>query len=308
MPDKWEYPWYATWDLAFHMIPLAKLDPDFAKQQLILFLREWYMHPNGAIPTYEFGFSDTTPPLHAWACWRVYKLSAPKGKRDRIFLARVFHKLLLNFTWWVNRKDGSGKNLFEGGFLGMDNIGLFDRSQPLPVDGRLEQADATGPMAFYCGTMLSMALELAAADPAYEDVASKFFEHFTTIADAINTFGGTGLWDEALERYHYFYGDDFKIECPTGSGQLMNLASIAQELSARLYRIFRPDDAGRCPWQGETLLYASDPYWRDLTLFHEHFDGDTGRGLGANHQTGWTALIARLAFGNRIGIRLSSSY
>ncbi|GAP96906.1 MGH1-like glycoside hydrolase domain-containing protein [Leptolyngbya sp. NIES-2104] len=467
MPDKWEYPWYATWDLAFHMIPMAKIDPDFAKQQLILFLREWYMHPNGAIPAYEYGFSDTNPPVHAWACWRVYKLSAPRGERDRVFLARTFHKLLLNFTWWVNRKDSDGKNLFSGGFLGLDNIGLFDRSQPLPTGGELAQADATAWMAFYCGTMLSIAIELAAEDPAYEDVASKFFEHFIAIADAINTFGGTGLWNEqdgfyydqirlddqdpiplkvrslvgllpmlavevleksvidrlpgfskrmqwflenrqdlaqriscmhgdqghdrlllaipsrdrlvcvlkylldeaeflspygirsvsrihkdqpyslwagdqeyrvgylpgesdsalfggnsnwrgpiwfpinyliieALERYHYFYGDAFKVECPVGSGQWLTLAEVARELGDRLYRIFRSDESGHCPWQGESQQYVTLG-WRDLTLFHEHFDGDTGRGLGASHQTGWTALIARLAFGNRVGIRLSSS-
>lgn len=208
MPDKWEYPWYATWDLAFHMIPMAKIDPDFAKQQLILFLREWYMHPNGAIPAYEYGFSDTNPPVHAWACWRVYKLSAPRGKRDRVFLARTFHKLLLNFTWWVNRKDSDGKNLFSGGFLGLDNIGLFDRSQPLPTGGELAQADATAWMAFYCGTMLSMAIELAAEAPAYEDVASKFFEHFIAIADAINTFGGTGLWNEQ----DGFYYDQIRLD------------------------------------------------------------------------------------------------
>jgi hypothetical protein len=472
MPDKWEYPWYATWDLAFHMIPMAKLDPDCAKQQLILFLREWYMHPNGALPAYEFGFSDVNPPVHAWACWRVYKLTAPHGKRDRTFLERVFHKLLLNFTWWVNRKDADGKNIFAGGFLGMDNIGVFDRSHPLPTGGQLEQADATGWMAFYCGTMLSMALELAAENPAYEDVASKFFEHYIAIADAMNTLGDTGLWDEqdgfyydqirchdhldgepiplrvrslvgllpllavevleqplverlqgfskrmqwflenrpnlakqiscmhsdrtfkrlllaipsrdrlvrvlrylldeneflspygirslskihkehpysfwvgdqeyrveylpgesniplfggnsnwrgpiwfplnyliveALERYHHFYGDNLKVECPTGSGQLMNLAEIAQEISVRLSRIFRPTESGRCPWQGNVKRFATDPYWRDLILFHEHFDGETGRGLGANHQTGWTALVARLAVGNCIGVPVSSSH
>jgi Glycosyl hydrolase family 63 C-terminal domain len=468
MPDKWEYPWYATWDLAFHMIPMAKLDPDFAKQQLILFLREWYLHPNGALPAYEFGFSDTNPPVHAWACWRLYKLSAPMGQRDRAFLARTFHKLLLNFTWWVNRKDADGKNLFSGGFLGLDNIGLFDRSQPLPNGGELAQADATAWMAFYCGTMLSMALELASEDPVYEDVASKFFEHFIAIADAINSFGESGLWDEqdgfyydqicsdgqnaiwlrvrslvgllpvlavevieksvvdrlpgfskrmqwflenrqdlaqriscmhgeqdndrlllaipsrdrlvqvlrylldeneflspygirslsriykeqpysfwlndqeyrvsylpgesdstmfggnsnwrgpiwfplnyliieALERYHYFYGDDFKVECPTGSNQWLTLAEVAKELGQRLNCIFQSEQDGRCPWHGNETRYASDPYWQGLTLFHEHFDGDTGRGLGANHQTGWTALIARLSFGNRTGIRLSSS-
>ena len=474
MPDKWEYPWYATWDLAFHMIPMSKIDPDFAKQQLILFLREWYMHPNGALPAYEFGFSDTNPPVHAWACWRVYKLAAPKGQRDRVFLSRVFQKLLLNFTWWVNRQDADGKNIFAGGFLGMDNIGVFDRSHPLPVDGQLEQADATGWMAFYCSTMLAMALELASEDPAYEDVASKFFEHFMAISSAINTFDGTGLWDEqdgfyydqlrrnqatdasersvplrvrslvgllplltvevldqsvmdelpnfsrrlrwflknrpelaqqvsclcedpqhqrrllsipthdrllrvlhylldeneflspygirslskfhkenpysfrvndqeyrveytsgesidatfggnsnwrgpiwfplnyliieALERYYYFYGDSLKVECPTGSGQQMNLQQVAQEISSRLGQIFMPDDARYCPWQGEETRYSTDSHWQNLTLFNEYFDAETGRGLGASHQTGWTALVARLALGNRINIAISGSY
>ncbi len=472
MPDKWEYPWYATWDLAFHMIPLSKIDPDFAKQQLILMLREWYMHPNGALPAYEFAFSDTNPPVHAWACWRVYKLTAAKGQRDRLFLARVFQKLLLNFTWWVNRQDADGKNIFAGGFLGMDNIGVFDRSHPLPVDGQLEQADATGWMAFYCSTMLAMAIELAVEEPAYEDVASKFFEHFMAISSAINTFDGTGLWDEqdgfyydqlrrnqgadrersiplrvrslvgllplltvevldqsvmdslpgfskrmnwflnnrpelaqqisclcedpqherrllaiptrhrlervlyylldeneflspygirslskihkdhpysfwvgeqeyrveytpgestnamfggnsnwrgpiwfplnyliieALERYYYFYGDSLAVECPTGSGHLMNLQQVAQEISLRLGRIFLPDESGHCPWQGEVERYSSDPYWQNLTLFHEYFDAETGRGIGASHQTGWTALVGRLALGNRMGIAVSGS-
>ena len=472
MPDKWEYPWYATWDLAFHMIPMSKIDPEFAKQQLILILREWYMHPNGALPAYEYGFSDSNPPVHAWACWRVYKLTAPQGQRDRVFLARVFQKLLLNFTWWVNRQDIAGKNIFAGGFLGMDNIGVFDRSHPLPIDGQLEQADATGWMAFYCSTMLAMAIELASEDPAYEDVASKFFEHFMAIASAINTFDGTGLWDErdgfyydrlrhdratdgdrstplrvrslvgllplltvevldrsvmaalpefskrmnwflenrpeaaqqisclcedpqherrllsipthdrllrvlhylldeneflspygirslskvhkdnpysfwakereyrveytsgestnamfggnsnwrgpiwfplnyliieAIERYYYFYGDTLQVECPTGSGQMMNLQQVAQEISTRLGQIFMPDDRNHCPWQGEEMRYGTDPHWQNLTLFNEYFDAETGRGLGASHQTGWTALVGRLALGNRIGIAVSGS-
>jgi len=202
MPDKWEYPWYAAWDLAFHMIPFAKVDPFFAKEQLLLFLREWYMHPNGQIPAYEFAFSDVNPAVHAWAAWRVYKITGPRGGRDRLFLSRVFQKLLLNFTWWVNRKDLHGNHVFSGGFLGLDNIGVFDRSKPLPTGGYLEQADGTAWMAFYCTTMLSMALELAAEDPTYEDVASKFFEHFIAIADAINTLGGTGLWDEEDGIYY----------------------------------------------------------------------------------------------------------
>jgi hypothetical protein len=457
MPDKWEYPWYAAWDLAFHMIPFATVDPDFAKHQLVLFLREWYMHPNGQLPAYEFAFSDVNPPVHAWAAWRVYKMTGPRGNRDRVFLARVFHKLLLNFTWWVNRKDARGKNLFSGGFLGLDNIGVFDRSQALPTGGELEQADGTAWMAFYATTLLSMALELAKEDRAYEDVASKFFEHFMAIVEAMNHLGGSGLWDEedgfyydqlrvhgksiplktrsmvgviplfaceileldvmkrlpgfckrtewylenrqdltehiaclrspgegsdhehrllalpsrerlirvvrylldeneflspyglrslsrfhqerpyefrangqtfrveytpgesttglfggnsnwrgpiwfplnyllveALERYHHFYGDGLKVECPTGSGRLMNLQEVAMEIARRLSRIFLPDDSGRRPVHGEVDLYHRDPHWKDLTLFYEYFHGETGRGVGASHQTGWTALAVRL--------------
>lgn len=459
MPDKWEYPWYAAWDLAFHMIPFAQVDGEFAKQQLLLFLREWYMHPNGQLPAYEFGFSDVNPPVHAWACWRVYKQTGPRGQRDRMFLARAFQKLLLNFTWWVNRKDIEGNNLFGGGFLGLDNIGVFDRSQPLPAGGRLEQADGTAWMAFFCSTMLAIALELASEDPSYEDIASKFFEHFVAIADAMNTLGGSGLWDEtdgfyydqlktegggqplrirsvvgiiplfaveildphtldrlpgfkkrmnwflhnrqdlsrqiticerdrvangqqpdhlllaipsrerlqrvlervldeneflspfglralskahaadpfvfgsgdqqlrvdyipgesntgmfggnsnwrgpiwfpvnyllieALERYHHFYGDEFQVECPTNSGRWMTLKEVAAELSRRLASLFLPDATGRRACHGEDSRYANDPHWRDLVLFYEYFHGDTGRGCGASHQTGWTALVTRL--------------
>jgi hypothetical protein len=453
MPDKWEYPWFAAWDLAFHMIPFARIDPDFAKQQLQLFLREWYMHPNGQIPAYEFAFSDVNPPVHAWACWRVYKMTAPRGARDHLFLARCFQKLMLNFTWWVNRKDVEGRHVFSGGFLGLDNIGVFDRSQPLPTGGVLEQADGTAWMAFFCTTMLEIALELAQRDPVYEDIASKFFEHFVAIADAINHLDGTGLWDEedgfyydylrrdghssplrvrslvglmplaavlvleeevlsrlpgfakraqwflenrrdlgpqisyletrpevgrrllaipsrerlervlrsllddeeflspygirslsrahlkqpfvlhvdghehrvdyvpgesstyifggnsnwrgpvwfpinyllieSLERYHYYFGDDLKVECPTGSGQRMNLREVARELSRRLSALFLPGAGGARPCHGQNPLYSSDPQWRDLLLFHEYFHGDTGRGLGASHQTGWTALVAQ---------------
>ncbi|HVZ36402.1 MAG TPA: glucosidase, partial [Polyangiaceae bacterium] len=202
MPDKWEYPWYAAWDLAFHMIPSVRTDAAFAKQQLTLFLREWYMHPNGQLPAYEFALGDVNPPVHAWAAWRVYKMSGRRGERDVRFLARVFQKLLLNFTWWVNRKDEQGNNLFSGGFLGLDNIGIFDRSQPLPTGGVLQQADGTAWMAFYAATLLSMALELARFDPTYEDMASKFFEHFVGIVDAMNSFGGTGLWDEQDGFYY----------------------------------------------------------------------------------------------------------
>ncbi len=456
MPDKWEYPWYAAWDLAFHSIPFARVDPHFAKEQLILMLREWYMHPNGQLPAYEFCFSDVNPPVHAWAVWRVYKMTAPKGRRDRLFLARAFQKLLINFTWWVNRKDVDGKNVFGGGFLGLDNIGVFDRSRPLPGGGTLQQADGTAWMAFFCSTMLSMALELASEDPEYEDVASKFFEHFVAITDAINSLGGSGLWDEkdgfyydqllmygqsipmrvrsmvgiiplftcdvledevidrlpafkkrmqwfldhrkdlarqisfnetrddqqhvhrhhmlaipskerltrvlsyvldeneflspygvrslskvhekqpyvmscegqeyrvdyvpgesnthmfggnsnwrgpiwtpvnyilieVLERYHFFYGDSFKLECPTGSGRKMNLKEISTELAKRLTKLFLPEPNGRRPCHGDDKLYWEDPNWRDLILFYEYFHGDNGRGVGASHQTGWTGVIA----------------
>ncbi len=455
MPDKWEYPWFAAWDLAFHTVAFARIDPDFSKQQLVLFLREWYMHPNGQMPAYEFEFSDVNPPVHAWAAWRAYKMTSAKGIRDRTFLARVFQKLLINFTWWINRKDAEGKNIFGGGFLGLDNIGVFDRSKPLPTGGYLEQADGTAWMAFYCATMLSMALKLAERDPAYEDMASKFFEHFVAIADSMNWLDGTGLWDEqdgfyydhlhadgvqeplrirsmvgliplfaveilegevisklpgfmkrmqwfldnrkdlsrhisymeprgenseklyllaipsrerlervlrylldeneflsphgvrsiskihqdrpfilradgqeyrvdympgesttglfggnsnwrgpvwfplnyllieALERYHHFYGDSLQVECPTGSGQMKNLKQVAHELNTRLARLFLPDEKGKRPCHGEDPNFASDPHWKDLLLFHEYFHGETGKGLGASHQTGWTALAAR---------------
>jgi hypothetical protein len=451
MPDAWEYPWYALWDLAFHMIPFARVDPHFAKEQLVLFTREWYMHPNGQLPAYEFAFSDVNPPVHAWAAWRVYKMTGPRGGRDRVFLSRVFQKLCLNFTWWVNRKDAEGNNLFGGGFLGLDNIGVFDRSRPLPGAASLEQADGTAWMAFYCITMLEMALELAREDPACEDMASKFFEHFVAIVDAMNGFGGTGLWCpedgfyydqlladgrsiplrvrslvglipllacavldeshlerfpgfakrmrwfldnrpelaraiawaeagegtrllalpsrdrlerllrymldeneflsphgvrslsqvhrdhpfvlslqgqefgvhytpaesdtglfggnsnwrgpvwfpinwlliEALERYHHFYGDGLRVECPTGSGTWMTLQEVARELSRRLATLFVPGPDGRRPCHGSDPRFAADPHWRDLVLFHEYFCGDTGRGVGASHQTGWTALAIR---------------
>jgi mannosylglycerate hydrolase MGH1-like protein len=448
MPDKWEYPWYAAWDLAFHMLPMAHVDPEFAKAQLVLFCREWYMHPNGQLPAYEFAFGDVNPPVHAWAAWRVYKMTGRRGARDRVFLARVFQKLLLNFTWWVNRKDSEGNHIFGGGFLGMDNIGVFDRSQALPTGGSLEQADGTAWMGFYCATLLAMALELAQADPAYEDMASKLFEHFIQIADAVNEFGGTGLWSEddgfyydqlnvggttvplrirsmvgllplvaaevieqstidrlpgfrkrmdwflenrpdlashiscmhgagnrhllalpsrqrlervlhymldegeflsphgirsisrihrdrpyvleaggqryavdyepgestvglfggnsnwrgpvwfpinyllveALERYHHFYGDDFRVECPTGSGRLMHLRDVARELERRLAGTFLVGADGRRPYDDGP--FANDPDWRGHVRFHEYFHGDTGRGLGARYQ-GWTLLVTR---------------
>jgi hypothetical protein len=461
MPDKWEYPWFAAWDLAFHMIPFSKLDPDFSKRQLELFLREWYMHPNGQIPAYEWALSDVNPPVHAWAVWRVYKKSGPPGRRDRKFLASCFQKLLLNFTWWVNRKDSSGKHIFSGGFLGLDNIGVFDRSQPLPTGGHLEQADGTAWMAFYCGTMLSIALELAKEDSSYEDMASKFFEHFVAIVDAMNTLGGSGLWNEedgfyydqihldgmktplrtrsmvgllpliavevieqdlidklpgfknrmdwflahrpelarhvsymeshhgkggdghrllaipsrerlervlgylldekeflsphglrsvsrvheanpfvirvngaehrvdytpgesttslfggnsnwrgpiwfpvnfliieALERYHHYYGDSLTVEFPTGSGKRLNLQAVAGEISSRLASIFLPNADGKRACHGDDPRYKDDPHWRELVLFYEYFHADTGRGVGASHQTGWTALVATLIEGS----------
>jgi hypothetical protein len=467
MPDKWEFPWYAAWDLAFHCVPLALIDSEFAKHQLVLLLREWYMHPNGQLPAYEWHFDDVNPPVHAWACWRVYKIEKRfRGRGDRMFLEKVFHKLLLNFTWWVNRKDLQGRNLFQGGFLGMDNVGVFDRSAPLPTGGHLEQSDGTSWMAMYCLNMLAIALELARDNPAYEDVASKFFEHFIHIAHAVHDLGGEGieLWDEedgfyydvlnfpdghharlkvrsmvglvplfatetlepeivdklpgfkkrmqwfidnhadapehvemvessehgvrrllaianrkrllrilrlmldeaeflspfgirslsqvhrhhpyvfhvnghehrvdyepaesttalfggnsnwrgpiwfpmnfllieSLQKFHYYFGDDLKVECPTGSGKMMTLWEVAAELSCRLIRLFLRDHDGRRPIYGGNEKFQTDPHWRDLILFYEHFNGDTGAGLGANHQTGWTGLVAKLIeqSGEKIG-------
>ena len=456
MPDKWEYPWYAAWDSAFHMIPFASLDPYFAKEQAILFLREWYMHPSGQIPAYEWNFSDVNPPVHAWACWRVYQMTGEPGQRDRNFLARTFQKLLLNFTWWVNRKDIRGKHVFTGGFLGLDNIGIFDRSKPLPTGGHLEQADGTAWMAYYCSSMLSIAFELADGNPAYEDMASKFFEHYVAIAEAMNSLEGTGLWDEedgfyydhlhlngssiplkirsivgliplltvdvlydrvidqlpgfrkrmnwflahrsdlaqsmtymeasheeshaggmrllaiptrdrlerllkymldeneflspfgirslskyheehpfeynlhgerldvrylpgesdsglfggnsnwrgpiwfplnyliieALERYHEFYGDNLRVECPSNSGNLLNLQQVADEIRRRLVNLFLADQDGDRPCYARGHRFINDPHWQDFVLYYEYFHAETGRGLGASHQTGWTALIA----------------
>jgi hypothetical protein len=458
MPDKWEYPWYAAWDLAFHCIPLAIIDPDFAKEQLILLLREWYMHPNGQLPAYEWAFGDVNPPVHAWAAWRVYKIERRvRGVADRGFLEKVFHKLLLNFTWWVNRKDPDGANIFQGGFLGLDNIGVFDRSAPLPTGGHLEQSDGTSWMGMYCLNMLAIALELAKEDPAYEDVASKFFEHFVYIARAMNDFGseGVSLWDEedgfyydvlhlpngeehflkirsmvgliplfavetlepeivdrlpgfkrrmqwfidnhpdvpehiemtqrssrgvrrllslanrkqlkrildrmldeteflspygvralsryhldhpyevsvngnvsrvayepaesstglfggnsnwrgpiwmpvnyllieSLQKFHHYYGEDFQIPCPARSETNCDLWQVASEISRRVGRIFTRGQDGRRPVAGEQEHFQNDPYWRDLILFNEYFHGDNGAGIGANHQTGWTGLVAKL--------------
>jgi hypothetical protein len=448
MPDKWEYPWYAAWDLAFHCVALAHLDPEFAKRQLILLCREWYMHPNGQLPAYEWAFGDVNPPVHGWAALRVFEIS---GDHDYEFLERIFHKLLLNFTWWVNRKDAAGHNVFEGGFLGLDNIGLFDRSAALPVAGHLDQSDGTAWMAMYCLSLLELALTLAGHDRTYEDIATKFFEHFTMIALAMNHqglwdeqdgfyydvlhledgtqlplrarsmvgliplfavtvlepellarlpdfarnvewytegkpqvceviqhmhrpgregrqllsvvdpdrlrrilghvlsedeflspcgiralsryhldhplqielggsvatvdyepgestsgfFGGNSNWRgpvwfplnylliERLRRFHDFCGDDVKVECPTGSGQLATLAQVADDLSNRLIAIFRDGPLGR-PVFGAQALFQRDPAWHDLIPFHEYFHGDTGAGLGASHQTGWTGLVADL--------------
>ena len=458
MPDKWEYPWFAAWDLAFHCIPLAILDSEFAKEQLLLLGREWYQHPNGQVPAYEWTFSDVNPPVLAWAAWRVYKIDEKQHEKgDYLFLERMFHKLLLNFTWWVNRKDAEGLNVFQGGFLGLDNIGVFDRSAPLPTGGRIEQSDGTSWMGMFCLNMLTIALELALRDSAYEDIALKFFEHFLYIADAMNNIAGEGisLWDEedeffydvlhlesddnlslrlrsmvgliplfavttiepallervpefkrrlewflehrpdlsklvsrweesgrgerrllailrghrmkrvlsrmldeseflskygvralsriyaenlyvlnvdgaqysvgyqpaesnsslfggnsnwrgpiwfpvnyliieALQQFHHYYSDDFQVECPTGSGQFITLAEIADELSNRLIRIFLRDKNGHRAVFGRQDTFQNDPHWRDYIPFHEYFHGDNGTGVGASHQTGWTGLVTKL--------------
>ena len=457
MPDKWEYPWYASWDLAFHCIPLALVDPEFAKAQLVLLLREWYLHPNGQIPAYEWNFGDVNPPVHAWAALRVFRIERKRtGRGDVLFLKRVFHKLLLNFTWWVNRKDPEGNNIFEGGFLGLDNIGVFDRSKPLPGGAHLDQSDGTSWMAMYTLNLWAIAMELANEDPTYQDIATKFWEHFLYIAramsdrgdqslclwddadgffyDVIHTsdgqriplkirsmvgliplfaietlepsaltrlsdfrrrmewflanrpdltknvasmelpgmgerrllsiadpdqlrriltrmldereflspygvralsrvhaeqpyvfrldghdhvvdyepaestnalFGGNSNWRgpvwfpvnylliEALQKFHYYLGDDYKVECPTGSGRMMTLWEVAMEISQRLSSIFLRRDGRRAVYGGNER-FQTDPYWRDLVLFHEYFHGDTGQGLGASHQTGWTSVVAKL--------------
>jgi len=459
MPDSWEYPWYAAWDLAFHTVPLAMIDPEFAKEQLVLLTREWYMHPNGQLPAYEWAFGDVNPPVHAWAAWRVFQIDrdARGGAGDLAFLERVFHKLMLNFTWWVNRKDAEGRNIFQGGFLGLDNIGVFDRSAPLPTGGFINQADGTSWMAMYSLNLMRIALELARTNRVYEDVATKFFEHFLHIAEAMSAMGehGAGLWDdedgffydvlslpggrtvplkvrsmvgliplfavevlepelldelpefkrrlewflnyrpdlaalvsrwedpgmrerrllsllrghrmkrilrrlldgteflsdygvraisrihkerpyvfdapggpltvsyqpaesesglfggnsnwrgpiwfpvnyllvESLRRFHQYYGDDFKVECPVGSGNLVTIAEAAQEIARRLSSIFLAGVDGRRPVLAAHEKTAADPHFRDHVLFHEYFDGDTGRGVGASHQTGWTGLVAKL--------------
>jgi hypothetical protein len=468
MPDPWEYPWYAAWDLAFHCVPLAHLDPAFAKRQLILLCREWYMHPNGQLPAYEWNFSDVNPPVHAWSALRVFEVdyqtrsaADPSAEPDYGFLERVFHKLMLNFTWWVNRKDAAGNNVFEGGFLGLDNIGMFDRSKPLPVAGRLEQSDGTAWMAAYSLNLLEMSMILAKRDPVYEDLATKFFEHFTYIASAMETqglwneddgffydvihladgqrlpvrvpsmvgvvalfavtvldtetiaalpsfsrrwewfvehkaqyaahvgkanqvdgedrvllsivngdqlrrvlehclnpeellspfgvrsltarfrdapftldlggttssidyepaestnelFGGNSNWRgpvwfplnylliEALDRFARYFGPTFTVEHPTGSGQHCTLAEVADELAQRLVGIFLPGPDGRRPVFGGEDRLATKPGWRDQFWFHEYFHGDTGAGLGASHQTGWTGLVLDLIADRRLGGR-----
>jgi hypothetical protein len=249
--DKWEYPWYATWDLAFQMLPFARLDPQFAKEQLVLFTREWFMHPNGQLPAYEFAYGDVNPPVHAWAAWRVYKMTGERGRRDRVFLSRIFQKLLLNFTWWVNRKDAEGNHLFGGGFLGLDNIGVFDRSQPLPTGGSLEQADGTAWMAFYCGTMLSMALELAREDPACEDMASKFFEHYVAIADAMNTLGGGGLWCEQ----DGFYYDQLRLGAEVVPLRIRSMVGLLPLLACE---ILEHDTLDRLPGFSRRMQWLLD--------------------------------------------------
>lgn len=458
MPDKWEYPWFAAWDLAFHMLPVAMIDPEWAKRQLVLLLREWYMHPNGQLPAYEWNFSDVNPPVHAWAALQVFRIDRERsGKSDYKFLKRVFHKLLLNFTWWVNRKDREGNNIFQGGFLGLDNIGVFDRSAPLPAGGHLEQADGTAWMALFCLNMLMIALELAQSDDAYEDVATKFFEHFIYIANAFfslseehgglwderdgffydvlhtpddryqplrvrsfvglmpllavevldsrlldkvprfrqrlnwflkyrpqlinklysegefetkdklllsivsrerllrvlgyvfdqgeflsdyglrsvsryhalhpfsvslngdeyrvkyepaesqsGLFGGNSNWRgpiwlplnylvvEALRKYHAYFGEHCTTEVPVGSGTRLTLDLAADELASRLNALFVRNSSGVRPSLGDTALFQTDPHWRDYVLFYEYFHAETGAGLGASHQTGWTALVARL--------------
>jgi len=457
MPDKWEYPWYATWDVAFHCIPLALIDPEFTKEQLLLFTKEWYMHPNGQLPAYEWDFGDVNPPVHAWAVWRVYKIDEKhNGKGDIDFLERAFHKLLLNFTWWVNKKDMDGHNIFQGGFLGMDNIGVFDRSTELPTGGRLDQCDGTSWVAMYCLNLMRIALELSLTKPLYQDLASKFFEHFLYIAKAMTNIGGEGigLWDdedkfyydvlhteygqsvqlkvrsmvgliplfavevldpevmkhvpefekrlnwflenkpdlanlvsrwcevgvgernllsllrghrmkrllkrmldeteflseygvrslakiyendpyvfyadgtvfkvnynpadsdtglfggnsnwrgpvwfpvnfliiESLQRFHHYYGDDFKIEYPTSSG-FITLNQVAEELTKRLKSVFLRNKEGKRPVFGNNKKFQEDPHFKDYILFYEYFHGDNGSGLGASHQTGWTGLIAKL--------------
>ena len=391
MPDKWEYPWFAAWDLAFYTIPIAMIDPEWARRQLVLLLREWYMHPNGQIPTYEWEFSDVNPPVHAWAAWQVYRITRDSsGRADTAFLERIFHKLLLNFTWWVNRKDIGGNNVFQGGFLSLDNIGIFDRSAPPPIGGYLEQADGTafplrlrsfvGLLPIFAAHILESQhmerlprfrrrvewflkyrplltanvaplseagphghYQLAIVDRAKlarilervfdaEEFLSEYglrglsrvyadHPHECRVGDRVypvryepaesttGLFGGNSNWRgpvwfpinslmiEALRKYHHHYGDSFKVEVPRGSGNWLTLGAAADELSRHLMRIFLRDEkhGGRRPVYGDTKLFQTDPHGRDHILFHEYFHGDNGSGLGASHQTGWTALVAKLS-------------
>jgi len=265
MPDKWEYPWYAAWDLAFHMIPMALVDPDFAKSQLVLFLREWYMHPNGQVPAYEWAFGDVNPPVHAWAAWRVYKIDRRvRGVADRVFLERVFHKLLLNFNWWVNRKDSEGRNVFQGGFLGLDNIGVFDRSAPLPTGGHIEQSDGTSWMAMYCLNMLAIALELARENPAYEDVASKFFEHFVYIAHAMHDLGGEGitLWDDEGGFYYDV------LHLPDGTHYPLKVRSLVGLVPLLAVETLEPEIVERLPGFERRMRWFID----NRPEFREHVE------------------------------------
>jgi hypothetical protein len=281
MPDKWEYPWFAAWDLAFHVVSFALIDVDFAKRQLLNLTREWFMHPNGQLPAYEWAFGDVNPPVHAWAAYRVFKIDQKmSGKADYVFLERVFQKLLLNFTWWVNRKDRSGRNVFAGGFLGLDNIGVFDRSAPLPTGGHLDQSDGTSWMAFFALLMMRIALELTKHSRSYEDIASKFYEHFLRIAHAMNELDGMGLWHEE----DGFYYDVLHLD--DGSKRHLRIRSLVGLLPR--------DESGRRPVFGGNERMQTDPHWRDHLLFYEYFHGDNGAGIGAGHQTGWTALIAKL--------------
>ncbi len=458
MPDKWEYPYFCSWDTSFHCIPMLLIDPDFAKRQIELLTREWYLHPNGQLPAYEWNFSDVNPPVLAWSAWRAYKIDGKiTGKPDRDFLKGIFNKLLLNFTWWVNRKDEDGNNVFQGGFLGLDNISVFDRSKPAPSGGHIDQADGTSWMAFYCILMMRISLHLSIEEPLYQDIATKFFEHFLRIAGAMTNCGGKGhsLWDcedgffydalhlpddriiplkvrslvgllpllavetlepgvmeqlktfsrrvdwfvskrphvfanlncvyrpgvekrrllailteerlvsvlkymldeneflseygirslskyhqdhpysfqlngqketigylpaesdsglfggnsnwrgpiwfpinfliiESLQKFHHYYGDALKVEFPTRSGHFMNLWDVSMELSKRLIKLFERDGQGKRPLFGGIKKFNEDPHWKDLLLFNEYFHGDNGAGLGASHQTGWTALVAKL--------------
>ncbi len=299
MPDKWEYPWFAAWDLAFHAVALALADVGLAKQQLQLLLDRRYLHPNGQLSAYEWNFSDVNPPVHAWATFFVYEIDkARSGRGDRLFLEHSFQKMMKNFVWWLNRKDLDGRNIFQGGFLGLDNIGLFDRSAPLPTGGHLDQADGTAWMALCIENMMQICLELSREDSVY-------LGYLPAESDT-GMFGGNSNWRgpvwfptniillQALLNIYAYLGDSFTVECPTGSGRYMNLLQVAREISNRLTGIFLRGPDGRRPVHGGQATLQSDPYWRDLLLFYEYFHGDNGAGIGASHQTGWTGTVALL--------------